>query len=348
MAEGVGSTHTLQRAARFGLNMLMGRRSLSTARSAADYHLARRKPLVQLEITSRCNTACGCCTRDPHVVGVPTNLTMTLPDVRRMLEPYSPSNIRGLALSGSESLLHPEFFGIVDLIGQRFPLDMLTLFTNGIVLSQNRQVLERVGDLKLGSITFSLQGAVQSTVDRLQPGVSIERVVAAAEYLSSRSCPLWASYVVQRSNVAEMIDFVDAIAAAGFRGVTFLPYNAADAVSGPFDYETEWAGIGFWEMLERAEVRAAEHGILVTPVSELCGCEGVDVTRATGAVVTCQGNSRVEYTVGNLLVEDYSAIVRRRNRALKAVFRSTRFGRIPKMCAACAIRGMRAHLRRTE
>ncbi len=334
------SRDKLKKIPQFVADVLLGRRPLTDARAILDYQQSLKKPLVELEITSRCNTACRCCTRDPLVVGLPMNLTMSVADVMHILEPYTPSTIRGIALSGSESLLHPEFFEIVESIAQRFPLSQVQLYTNGIVLASDKNTLEKVGDLGFESITFSLHGATQETVSLLQPGVTIEGALTAAEYLSKNSnSVLWATFVVQDANVDEIPAFVELVASSGFRGLSFVPYNRSDVTDDTHDYESEWRGMDLWTKLNAAKARAEELGVLYASAGGLCSCtDRADIYRANGAVLTCSGNSRSEYVVGNALSESFSKIAARRRRVMKKTLAELSAGCTPTMCRACALR----------
>lgn len=334
------SREALKKIPKFAADVLLGRRPLTDARAILDYQQSLKKPLVELEITSRCNTSCRCCTRDPLVVGLPMNLMMSTADVMRILEPYAPSTIRGIALSGSESLLHPAFFDIVEAISQRFPLNQVQLYTNGIVLASDAGVLERVSGLGFESITFSLHGATQDTVSLLQPGVTIAGALAAAKFLSENSSSvLWATFVVQDANVEEIPAFVELIASSGFKGLSFVPYNRSDVNDGPHDYQSEWLRMDLWNRLNAAKAQAAELGVLYASAGGLCSCtDRADIYRANGAVLTCSGNSRAEFVIGNALCEDFSEITARRKRVMKKTLSALDQGRTPAMCTACALR----------
>ena len=321
-------------------DVVMGRRSATDARGIIEYQLARRKTLVNLEITSRCNTSCKCCMRDPEILGFSTNLTMSTEDVERILDSYTPSEVQAVLLGGSESLLHPEFFPILEMVGQRFPLKQVDLYTNGIVLSREPETLARLADSGIGSVTFSVQGARQETVSRLQPGVSMEGNLASASYLHKNSdASLWVNYVVQEANVDEMLEFVDLIADSGFSGVSFIPYNAIDFADGTYDYESEWQRMNLAERLQTARERATEHGLHMAHASDLCSCGlNMDIIRTDGSVLLCPGPSSREFFIGNVFEEGIATVSTRKKRRLKKVTRALQMGAVPPMCTACAIR----------
>jgi len=332
-----------RKAVRFVTDVACGRRQATDALAILDYQRLRKKPLVHLEITSRCNTSCRCCARNPRVTGVPTNHMMSMADIMRVLEPYEPSTIQGIALSGSESLLHPEFFEIVQEITKRFPARQLHLYTNGIVLASDKTTLQRVAALGLGSISYSLHGATQDTISILQPGVPLDGVLAAADYIGENSdTPQWATFVIQDENYLEIPAFVELIGESGFTGLSFVPFNLADEVDGSVDYEAEWSRMDLWSTLEAAQRRCGELGVAYSSSAGLCSCtQSMDVFRVNGSMLPCPGVSRADYVVGNVLTEDFRAVDARRKRTLRAALSGMRKGTTPRMCEPCALRVQR-------
>jgi radical SAM protein with 4Fe4S-binding SPASM domain len=330
----------IRKAPKFLGDVVAGRRPISDAKGIVEYLREREKTLVNLEITSRCNTSCTCCMRDPEVLGFSTNLIMSTEDVARILDAYAPSEVQAVLLGGSESLLHPEFFTVLEMVGRRFPLKQVDLYTNGIVLSNEPRTLARLAGSGIGSVTFSVQGARQETVSRLQPGVSLEGNLAAADYLRKNSdTSLWVNYVVQEANVDEMLEFVDLIGDSGFGGISFITYNAIDFAEGPYDYESEWKRMDLAERLQAAHAKAARLGLHTAHASDLCSCGlNMDIIRADGSIQMCPGPSSSEFLVGNVFDEGVAAVASRKKRELKRVTRSLQMGPVPAMCTACAIR----------
>ena len=333
------------RAPRVLVDLVAGRRSLADIRGALEYQRSERKALINLEITNRCNTRCRCCMRDPIVMGVSTNAFMGVQQVEHILDAYRPQDVRAILFGGGESLLHPDFFVILEMVRRRFPETPVDLYTNGIVLSEDQECLERLVASGIDSVSFSLQGARQETVSALQPGVSVDGVLAAADYIGENcGAGLWASYVVQDENVDEMVEFVDLIGPSAFKGVSFIPYNAADFEDEGVDYETMWASMGLWAKMDVARDRAAAYDLLLTPVSGLCSCSpNMDIIRANGAMQICPGNSRVQYHAGNVFAEEVTVVRTRRSRELKVAMKEIRSGRTPRMCIACSVVGYDRH-----
>ena len=323
------------------VDLVAGRRSMADIRGALDYQRVLRKTLINLEITNMCNTHCRCCMRDPQVMGVSTRCKMSLDEVAQILDAYRPQDVQAVLFGGGESLLHPDFFTLVEMVQSRFSGVPIGLFTNGIVLAKDRDSVERVAASGIDSVSFSIQGARQATVTSLQPGVSIDGVIAAANYIGGNSAAgLWASYVVQDENVDEMLEFVDLIGPSAFSGVSFIPYNAADFEDGEVDYEGRWQETGIWAKMEAARLRAADYGLQVTPVDGLCSCSpNMDIIRANGAMQICPGNSRLAYHAGNVFAEGVPAVRARKKRELKKAMRSLHSTSASPMCEACSVKG---------
>jgi hypothetical protein len=92
---------SIGRAPSFVRDVAMGRRPATDAVRIVRDHFATGKTLVDIEITSHCNTSCKCCLRDARVIGFSTNLTMSPEDVARILDSYKPSSVRAIQLSGN-------------------------------------------------------------------------------------------------------------------------------------------------------------------------------------------------------------------------------------------------------
>lgn len=325
----------------FALNLLTGKRSLADARNALAYRAQLRRRLVHLELTSKCNTSCKACYRAGELREyMDTTRTMSVDRLAEVLAHYDPNEIRSFALSGGENLLHPDFFTMVGMIRERFPSQDIQLFSNGLVLAKDRQLLDALCDAPIDSIQFSLHGATQETVSALQPGMSLQDSLETMTYVVENS-DIWVSvnFVIQEENIDEMLDFLDLISGTPVKSVLLTPMNYAGHREDPVDYEVLWHKIGLREKWAAASERASELGLSLTRLRDLCGCmDPVDVLTADGSMLLCWGNYLVKkYAVGNVFAERPEDLrkkpeVVRLRRALKA-------GRKPSMCSACWIQG---------
>lgn len=329
----------ISRGVRFAANVVTGQRRLSDVFAVLEYQRSRKKTILNLEVTARCNASCKSCMRDPRVLGIPTNLEMDLSDLNKILDGYSSASLQSVLLGGSESLLHSRFFEIVDEIRRRFPGTPIELYTNGIVLGKRPEVLSALAEANLDAVTFSLHGATERRVAELQPGVSLSSVLSAVDFLSQNcSSTLWVSYVVQDSNVEELADFVELVRGTAFKGISFMPMNDADFTQEPVDYACRWERYHLRQRLEAAREQAERYGLRVTRAIDLCSCGlDMDIFRADGSIQTCPGNSRAETLMGNALKEPIAVVRKAKQKRLRSLTHCLNRGEIPPLCVACAI-----------
>lgn len=318
--------------------MATGERSFADLKGAIDYRLSAKRPLVELEITSRCNTLCRCCERSgPLAHEVPTRETMSIEQVERVLHQFQSTNPSGFSFSAGESLLHPQFFEIVDMIHVRFPQAEISLFTNGIVLVRDSATLERLIASPVDSVTFSLHGAREETVSLLQPGVKLGATLEIAQQLVAESEKgLCLNYVVQQENLLEMCEFLDLAAAAGVPMVSYAAMNYIGHTHEVVDYDALWSEWKLQERLDCAYRKADELGIAIVKGFEVCTCDlPADIVSATGELWACIAKQR---EVGNLFAQPLPNLKRKQRTERRRLLRALEAGNIPAECAACAVR----------
>lgn len=151
------------------------------------------------ELTNRCNFSCVHCIRSED--GPHHDLPVTI--VHKVLtevQAYQPVSL--VAFTGGEPTLHPQFAELVELVtsfGYR-----VAFVTNGWHFSQ---ILTKIQawKSKLESVSFSLDGASESTHDTLrrQPG-SFRRLMQAISLCHVHGVPIQLNMVVTRANRDEL------------------------------------------------------------------------------------------------------------------------------------------------
>jgi molybdenum cofactor biosynthesis enzyme MoaA len=307
-------------------------------------HLLNRKArLIHLELTNQCNLACKACYRSGALrESMDTGITMSLTDIKALLDSYQSAEVRAFVLSGGENLLHQEFFTVLEAIRERFPSRTITLSTNGVLLSRDHALLERVCSSDLNNIQLSLHGAKQQTASLLQPGIVIPPMLAAMRYIAEHSViDVTVNFVIQEENVDEMVEFVELLATTRVRDLTvsFTPMNYAGHTEQPVDYNALWEKMGVRQKLARATARARDLGIRVPVLKLECtSLFSVDVLTASGAMLPCWGNYLVKrHALGNALHEKPSTI--RKKPELRNLQAALRKGEIPELCVACWANG---------
>ena len=107
---------------------------------------------VQLEVTNRCNLDCDMCPRLTLLKVPEVDMTRETFEavLERLVEPES------ITLTGwGEPLMHPELFGFIDRIAERFPACAVGFTTNGHLLAPG--VVEKILARKVARINVSLE-----------------------------------------------------------------------------------------------------------------------------------------------------------------------------------------------
>ena len=107
---------------------------------------------VQLEVTNRCNLDCDMCPRLTLLKVPEVDMTRETFEavLERLVEPES------ITLTGwGEPLMHPELFGFIDRIAERFPACAVGFTTNGHLLAPG--VVEKILARRVARINVSLE-----------------------------------------------------------------------------------------------------------------------------------------------------------------------------------------------
>ena len=213
-----------------------------------------------VEVTTRCNLACGMCVKQSDSGRIPEG-TMA-PQIFAALAPAFP-HLEALVLNGiGESLLHP---GLEDFIAQARRLlperGTVGFQSNGMLLTESRA--RSIVDAGLDRICLSLDAVSEESFRAIRGGGEMQGVAAALANLRSaaarrpgRPLQIGIEFVLMRDNLA---DLPDAIRWAGRAGATFaivthlLPYHremVAQAV-----YDTNTADASALYLAARAEAR---------------------------------------------------------------------------------------------
>jgi MoaA/NifB/PqqE/SkfB family radical SAM enzyme len=167
-----------------------------------------------VELTNRCNLRCAHCFDDRHAG------TGDLPRrvLRRLLEEARSCGVTHLSFTGGEPTLHLRFRKIVHETvdaGCTF-----SFVSNGSTFPRLYSWLVEHRQAFLG-VTFSLDGASESTHDRLRGPCSFRRVMRAASICVARRLPFTLNMVLTRQNRREIGAMIELAASLGSGGVRF-------------------------------------------------------------------------------------------------------------------------------
>ncbi len=171
---------------------------------------------IVVELTDRCNLRCGHCIDARH--GGHGELPLSLVD--RLLDQAKPNGFDELSFTGGEPTLHRQFFEILAHAANAG-------YTFGFVSNgwSFPKVYARLLPFRdhLTAITFSLDGARESTHDDLRGRGSYRRVLQALSVCVATGLPFSLNMVVTRCNSGELAALVELGAALGAYGVRFGP-----------------------------------------------------------------------------------------------------------------------------
>ena len=207
-----------------------------------------------VELTNRCNLRCAHCFEERHAAVAELPLAI----VDRVIAEGQRCGIGEICFTGGEPTVHRQFEHIVRRIcaaGYAFGM-----VSNGWNFQKHYPVLQSCRD-RLSGVTFSLDGAKESTHDRIRGDGSYRRVIQAASLCLFNGIPFTFNMVLTTGNWAETAELVDLAERLGGRGVRFghLMFNAETAARGldlsPAERRRVEADI--WRLRDRAQIPVA-------------------------------------------------------------------------------------------
>ncbi|MFV2074053.1 MAG: radical SAM/SPASM domain-containing protein [Thermoanaerobaculales bacterium] len=172
-----------------------------------------RRPINgTIEVTRRCNLSCVHCYNNlPSGDQEARARELSLEDHKRILDELAEAGTLWILYTGGEVFLRPDFLEIFLYAKQKGFL--LTLFTNGIAITESRA--DFLAKWRPFAVEITLYGHTQETYDRLT-GVagSFSRVRKAIDILLERGLPLKLKTVVLEENqheLAAMKDFAESL-----------------------------------------------------------------------------------------------------------------------------------------
>ncbi|MFA5353088.1 MAG: radical SAM protein [Thermodesulfovibrionales bacterium] len=156
---------------------------------------------LELQITDRCNLRCRHC-----YIGKPKNHSLTIAEIRRVLDEFEEMQGLRLLITGGEPLIHPHFEELNTLLpGYGF---RKILFTNGLLLTE-----EVLKSLHVDEVQFSLDG-MEHGHESLRGKGTFRQVMKKIEAALRTGMEVSIATMVHRENLHEF-DEMDAL----FRGM---------------------------------------------------------------------------------------------------------------------------------
>ncbi len=143
--------------------------------------LSNRPLEIQLEVTNMCNIWCTMCATTYDGSRTERGRTGHMPlETLENLKGILPYVSRCYVFGNGEPLLHPHFLDFVRIISE-YAVD-IQFNTNGTLL--NQKMRERLIASKVGTITFSIDGATKGTYESIRVGAKFGTVVDNIKALS--------------------------------------------------------------------------------------------------------------------------------------------------------------------
>jgi len=108
---------------------------------------------LRLSVTDRCNLRCAYCMPEKDYVWLPREDLLRFEEMSRLVDVFIGLGVDKVRLTGGEPLLRRHLPALVEMLAAKPGLVDLAMTTNGVLLSENAEVLRQAG---LGRITVSL------------------------------------------------------------------------------------------------------------------------------------------------------------------------------------------------
>lgn len=140
------------------------------------YLMMRLPPIVDLEVTNRCNLSCAMCPRQSMTRPSGTMSEQTFCQVLDKCPPGATVVFSGMG----EPLLHPQISEFIGRLKQKRGI-FVVLQTNGALLRSD--VVCRLADAGLDTVCISFNGATPEVYEAVMRGARFEKVVEQIEHL---------------------------------------------------------------------------------------------------------------------------------------------------------------------
>ncbi len=173
-----------------------------------DRHLRPLKNL-RLSVTDRCNLRCQYCMPEDNYSWFPHREILSYEECGRLVDVFTELGVDKVRLTGGEPLLRRDLHILIRMLREREAIKDLALTTNGVLLAERIEELERAG---LGRVTVSLDTLQADRFKNLSKSRDFDRVMEGIRAVmhSSLGEDFKIDTVVMRgTNDDELIDLIE-------------------------------------------------------------------------------------------------------------------------------------------
>jgi MoaA/NifB/PqqE/SkfB family radical SAM enzyme len=218
---------------------------------------------VFFHILTKCNLACRHCYINPDQHG---KQTLPLKTIKAWLEPFADKGRKAnVIFLGGEPTLHPDLAPAIRYAGE-LGYASVTIDTNGYLFND---ILEKVTPAEVDFFSFSLDGAMAATNDRLRGAGSWKRCTRGIKRAVSKGFSTSLIYTVSRANAHELVRMPALLKQLGIRRffIQVIGLRGRSASGGLEDFAGKSPQLTRKEWLDRVPpvaAEAADLGITVT------------------------------------------------------------------------------------
>ncbi|MGA9271733.1 MAG: GTP 3',8-cyclase MoaA [Lutimonas sp.] len=167
----------------------------------------RQITYLRLAVTDRCNLRCQYCMPEQGIDIVPRQELLTFKEMYRITRVLSELGVNKVRLTGGEPFVRKDFISLVKSLSHNDHLDEINITTNGALVKDHIETLEK---LKVKSINLSIDSLQSKKFLRITRRDQFSRVWDAYLELLKSSLQLKLNVVVQSGfNTDEIVDFVN-------------------------------------------------------------------------------------------------------------------------------------------
>ena len=133
---------------------------------------------LRVSVTDRCNIRCFYCMPAENVQFLPRGELLTYEEIVRFVKAAVQVGIRKLRITGGEPLVRSDVSQLIQMLSEIEPIEEVALTTNGMLLSEQAQVLKRSG---LERLNISLDALREDTFRTIARRGGLERVLAGID-----------------------------------------------------------------------------------------------------------------------------------------------------------------------